>query len=106
MDDELMSLLSLETAPAWLTLLGLSAHLAAGMALGVLYFRSLWWSARLLVSGRRMAMVVSLTIGRFAVLGGLLLLASREGALPLLAVVLGLLIARSAVMRRVKRAAP
>ena len=49
---------------------------------------------------------VALMIGRFALLGGLLTLASLEGALPLLVMALGVLIARSAVMRRVREAAP
>ena len=45
-------------------------------------------------------------IGRFALLGGLLTLASLEGALPLLAMALGVFIARFAVMRRIREAAP
>ena len=40
-------------------------------------------------------------IGRFALLGGLLTLASLEGAPPLLAMALGVLVARVVVMRRV-----
>ena len=45
-------------------------------------------------------------IGRFALLAGLLTLASLEGALPLLVMTLGVLVARSAVMRRVREVAP
>ena len=45
-------------------------------------------------------------IGRFALLGVLLTLASLEGALPLLVMALGVLIARSVVMRRVREVAP
>ena len=45
-------------------------------------------------------------IGRFILLGGLLMLASLEGALPLLVMALGVLIARSAVMRTIRQAAP
>jgi hypothetical protein len=45
-------------------------------------------------------------IGRYALLGGLLTLASLEGALPLLMMALGVLIARSVVVRRVREAAP
>jgi hypothetical protein len=44
-------------------------------------------------------------IGRFVLLGGLLTLASFEGALPLLLMALGVLIARPVVMRHVKRVA-
>ena len=53
-----------------------------------------------------LATTIALMIGRFALLGGLLTLASLEGALPLLAMALGVLIARFAVMRRVREAAP
>jgi hypothetical protein len=44
---------------------------------------------------------IALMVGRFALLGGLLTMASLEGALPLLAMALGVLVARFVVMRRV-----
>ena len=44
-------------------------------------------------------------ISRFALLGGLLTLASLEGASPLLVMTLGVLIARFMVMRRVREVA-
>ena len=56
--------------------------------------------------GGRATTTVALMIGRFALLGGLLALASLEGALPLLVMALGVFIARSAVMRRVGEATP
>ena len=46
MDEERMSFLSFDALPVWAMLLSLPAHLAAGIVLGVLYFRGLWWSAR------------------------------------------------------------
>ena len=85
------------------------AHLAAGFALGVLYFRGLWWSARRFTgacAGGGRATTIALMIGRFALLAGLLTLASLEGALPLLVMALGVLVARSAVMRRVREVTP
>ncbi len=45
-------------------------------------------------------------IGRFALLGGMLYLASLAGALPLLAVAGGILLARALVLRRVRATAP
>jgi hypothetical protein len=45
-------------------------------------------------------------LGRFVLLGGLLVLASLEGALPLLVMTLGVLAARFAVLRRLLGAAP
>ncbi len=94
-----MSVWPFESLPAWAKLFSLGAHLAAGTALGALYFRAVRWSARLFAEGGRAATVVVLTAGRFAVLGGLLALASLEGALPLLMMALGVLIARSAALR-------
>ena len=85
-----------------------TAHLAAGFVLGVLYFRGLWWSARRFTGAcaGRCATTIALMIGRFALLAGLLTLASLEGALPLLVMTLGVLVARSAVMRRVREVTP
>ena len=40
MDEERMSFLSFDALPLWAMLLSLPAHLAAGIVLGVLYFRS------------------------------------------------------------------
>jgi len=96
-----MSLLSFDGLPPWAGLLGLAAHLAAGIALGLLYFHGLWRNARRLARGGRVTTTIALMIGRFALLGGLLTLASLEGALPLLAMALGVFMARSVVVRRV-----
>jgi F1F0 ATPase subunit 2 len=94
------------TPPAFADLLGLAAHLAAGIVLGMLYFRCLWWNVCRLTAGSRVLTTILLTAGRFVLLGGLLTLASLEGALPLLVMLLGLLVARSAVMRGIREAAP
>jgi F1F0 ATPase subunit 2 len=106
MGEDSMSFLSFDHLPAWGVVLNLSAHLAAGIALGILYFRSLWWNASRFTGGGRATTTITLMIGRFALLGGLLTLASLEGAPPLLMMALGILIARSAVMRRIGEAAP
>ncbi len=81
-----------------------AAHLAAGIGLGVLYFGSLWWSARLFAHAGRLRTTFALMAARFALLGGALALVSLEGALPLLMTALGILVARFAVMRRVRQA--
>ena len=81
-------------------------NLAAGIALGTLYFRGLWRNVRRFAGGGGAAATIALMIARFALLGGLLTLASLEGALPLLVMALGVFIARAAVVRRVRRAAP
>ncbi len=98
-----MSLAPFSGPVSWAILLSLGAHLAAGIVAGTLYFRALWWNARRFAAGERVATTIALMIGRFVVLGGILLLASLEGAMPLLTTALGILIARAAVMRRVAR---
>jgi F1F0 ATPase subunit 2 len=106
MDEERMSWLSFAGLPPWAMALDLLAHLTAGIALGILYFRGLWRNVRRFAGGGRAAAIIALMIGRFALLGGLLTLASLEGALPLLVMTLGVFIARAVVMRRVRQAAP
>ena len=101
-----MSFSSLDSMPAWAIPLSLAAHLAGGIVLGVLYFCSLWWNVCRFTGGGRATTTIALMIGRFALLGGLLMLASLEGALPLLMAALGVLIARSIIMHRVREAAP
>ncbi|MGO8912852.1 MAG: ATP synthase subunit I [Bradyrhizobium sp.] len=101
-----MSIPSFDTLPAWAVFLGLAAHLGAGFALGILYFRSLWSSARRFTSRGRLVTTIALMIGRVVLIGGVLTLASLEGALPLLTMALGVLVARSVVMNRIREAAP
>jgi hypothetical protein len=105
MDEERMNLPPLDTLPAWAMLLGLAAHLGAGFALGILFFRILWLSVRFAARGS-LTTIIALMIGRFALMGAILALASLEGALPLLTMALGILLARFAVMNGVREAAP
>jgi F1F0 ATPase subunit 2 len=106
MDGERVNSPLFNTPPGLADLLGLATRLAAGIVLGMLYFRWLWWSVCRLAAGGRVVTTILLTAGRFILLGGLLTLASLEGALPLLAMLLGLLVARSAVTRGIRGAAP
>jgi F1F0 ATPase subunit 2 len=101
MDGERMTFLSFSSLPVWGTCLSLAAHLVAGIAVGVIYFRSLWWNARRFTTGGHVATTIAVMIGRFVILGVVLTLASLEGALPLLLMALGVLIARSVVVRRI-----
>jgi F1F0 ATPase subunit 2 len=79
--------------------MSLAIYFAVGILLGVIYFRGLWWNARLLASGGHLATSIALLLGRFVLLGGLLTLASLEGPMPLLLMAMGILVARYAVMR-------
>jgi hypothetical protein len=104
MDAKLMTLLLFKDLPAGA--MALVAHFATGIGLGILYFRILWWNARLLASGGHLATSLALLLGRFALVGSFLTLASLEGALPLLALALGILGARFGVMHRMPRTTP
>jgi len=102
-----MTSLSLNNLSNWTTFLSLAAHLTAGVIVGVLYFRSLWWNARRFTAGdRSTATTIAVLIGRFVALGVVLTLASLEGALPLLLMALGVFIARSIVMRQIREITP
>ncbi len=101
-----MTLPSYDASSVWAETISLAAHFAAGLALGTLYFRSLWWNVRRFTLGGSLFTTIAMMIGRFAFLGVLLTLASLEGALPLLMLALGVLVARSVVTRRVREAAP
>ncbi|SDS51748.1 F1/F0 ATPase, subunit 2 [Bradyrhizobium canariense] len=100
-----MTSLSFASLSPGAMVLDLAGHFVAGLLLGLVYFRSLWWNARLFVAGERVVTTIGLMLGRFVLLGGLLTLVSFEGALPLLVMALGILIARSVFMRRVGEAA-
>jgi F1F0 ATPase subunit 2 len=106
MDAERMTSLSFGNLPAWVTCFSLAAHLAAGIVIGVLYFRSLWWNTRRSTSGGHVSTTIAVMVGRFAILGVILTLASLEGALPLLLMALGVVIARPVVMRRIGEITP
>jgi F1F0 ATPase subunit 2 len=76
-----------------------AAFFAAGLAAGTLHFALLRWNASLYGRSRHIAGAAALQVLRLAVLGMVLALIARHGALPLLLAALGVLIARSLVMR-------
>lgn len=84
-------------------LLILTLWLASGGLIGLIYFRMVRHSADLMLSGRRGGALfgVALVLLRMAGLGGALVIAAMQGAGPLLALALGLLIGRFAMMRRI-----
>ena len=89
-----------------MTASGLGLHLVGGVAVGGLYFGSLWWHARLFDGAGRIRMLLTGMAVRFAVLGGVLTAASFEGAMPLLVTALGVLVARALVLRRAGQVTP
>jgi F1F0 ATPase subunit 2 len=84
----------------------LATYLASGLAAGIVYFRGLWWSARRFAGDGKVRTMVGLTIGRITLLCGALTLASLQGAMPLLTMALGVLIARWVVTRQVRTSPP
>jgi F1F0 ATPase subunit 2 len=105
-DEERMSVPSFDILPAWAELPSLATYLSAGFILGIVYFRSLWWSVCRFTGRGSLVATIALMIGRLVLIGGVLTLASLEGALQLLTIALGVLIARFAIMNRVWKAAP
>lgn len=87
------------------TLIIPAAYLAAGIVAGTCYFFCLWWNARRLAERRRGWLTILLLPGRLVLLGFVLTLAARQGAMPLLLMALGVLTARFAVMRGLRAAA-
>lgn len=87
----------------WL-LPGLGVWALGGAGLGVVYFRFLRRSAGLMVSGEAgPGRALLLVLFRVAGLGGVLLIAAMQGALPLLAAALGVMIGRQVVMRQTEK---
>ncbi|WP_010219588.1 ATP synthase subunit I [Sphingomonas sp. PAMC 26621] len=83
----------------------LALWLAAGILAGILYFMSIWWSAQRFANDGGLATTLAVAVLRLATLGGLLVLASFQGAGPLLAMALGVVLARFGVMRRFRTVA-
>jgi F1F0 ATPase subunit 2 len=77
-----------------------------GFVAGTLYFVCLWWNARLFAERGGTWLTVLLLLGRILLLGCVLTLTARQGAMPLLLMALGVFIARFAVMRGLRAAAP
>ena len=88
-------------AVSWPLVLTISACLAGGVVMGILYFRALRVTADLIVSGERPLLAIAATLGRFALLGAGLTLALQAGAPGVLAALAGVLVGRRLAMRTV-----
>lgn len=95
-----MNLFIFETRP-----IVLAVFVAAGVAVGMIFFSALRWGARVLVEGGAVSSAFALTLGRFLLVGALLIFAARTGASPLLAAAVGIFIGRFLVMRASAREA-
>ncbi len=86
----------------WPAFAGLAAHLGCGLLLGGAFFLGLWRNAQLLGAGGSPLKSSALMIGRYALLTGLLVVASLEGPGALLATFGGVMIARSLILWRLR----
>jgi len=79
----------------------LALWLVGGVLIGLIYFRMVRHSADLMLSGRQGGPVSGLALAllRMAGVGGVLIIAAMQGAGPLLAAALGLLMGRFVMMR-------
>lgn len=84
---------------------GAAVGLGVGLVAGGAYFASLWWNTRLYLEGGRALLAILLQVVRFALLLVALAALALFGALPLLMGAVGLLIARTLVVRRLGRMA-
>jgi hypothetical protein len=96
-----MSMADFAHQPGWALLVSVS-HLAAGTGFGLLYFHAMWRSVRFLAGGTALKAAVIAMAARFAILSGVLVLTSLEGAVPLLATALGVMAGRFLVIRGVR----
>jgi F1F0 ATPase subunit 2 len=103
MDKQRMSIIQYFGLPFWTMLASPVTHLIIGIMLGVVHFAGLRWNVSLFAADGRLVALAGLLLGRLILLSGALTLTSMQGALPLLMTALGILIARAAVMRRVRR---
>ncbi len=95
-----MTRLSLPQQDLMPLLLAGGAWLAAGAAIGALYFLALRWNVQIFATGRSVFLAVAIQFARFAAMAGLLtLVAMQFGALPLLAATAGILVARTVLVR-------
>ncbi|WP_010189005.1 ATP synthase subunit I [Sphingomonas sp. PAMC 26605] len=83
----------------------LAFWLVVGILAGIVYFMSIWWSAQRFTHEGGLTTTLAVALLRLATLGGLLVFASFQGAGPLLAMALGVVLARFGVMRRFRAVA-
>ncbi|RDJ99757.1 ATP synthase subunit I [Paraburkholderia lacunae] len=77
----------------------LTLGLAIGTVAGAWHFMSLRWNCPLFAAGKAMA-ALALQLARFALTSALLLMLAHDGALALLAGMMGFLLARAVAVRR------
>lgn len=77
----------------------IAGHLLIGILVGITHFAALRRNAGLIAAGSA-GKAILLMASRFALTGGVLLVTSIEGAIPLLVTSAGLMLGRAVVLRR------
>jgi F1F0 ATPase subunit 2 len=78
---------------------------AVGTVVGTVHFLGLRWNVRMLTAGRSLLPIMAIQLGRFAAMAVVLALITHTyGGVPLLAAALGILAARTVIVRREARA--
>jgi F1F0 ATPase subunit 2 len=83
----------------------LAVGLAVGLTAGLIHFTTLHWTVRLLTGGGSASKALVVQLCRLGLLAAVFIVLARLGAPTLLSAALGLLLARHAVLRRVRRQA-
>jgi hypothetical protein len=100
MDAQAMTGLSMLQYDLLKLALGASAWLAVGALVGTFFYLTLRWSAQMLATGSDVSAALALQLIRFMGVAGLLgIIARHYGVVTLLVVTLGILAARTAVVR-------
>jgi len=81
---------------------GLIIWLVAGIALGAVYMYALWRSVRGMQAANGWLALVGPMALRLGMAGLLLVFAARHGPLPVIAVLIGFLLTRTVVIRRMR----
>src|SRR5579883_1017961 len=84
----------------------LGLFLGIGFVAGAAYFRLLFWNARLFARPGSLFAAIAMQALRFGALAAVLALLARQGAAALLLAALGVLLARSFFLRRVRARTP
>ena len=100
MDPQAMTKLVLAEHGLVTLVLNVSAWLAVGAVIGALHYQTLQWNVRVVTIGQSALLGLAAQLARLAAMAVVLTLITRNyGALPLLVATLGILTARTVVLR-------
>jgi F1F0 ATPase subunit 2 len=93
------AMIALHLNDALITLARPLGWLAAGVFIGWLYFLSLWWNVRRIADAESPRVASAIQLVRFGLVGGAFaMVAALFGAMPLMAMTAGLMVARAFII--------